>query len=270
MIAKYRYQAYTWMAAGSVLGFLLGRRLLAGMELPHKLVGAVILMLTVISGFLVGRLGAMICANLLERRVLNILYRDRDPEKFIARYEKGLDLGRPDLAEYYTTANHLANAYAVKGDFGKAVALLEGLDTSSLKLHQLGIQALITNSLINWCLWDGQVEEARKKLCEMEELIRIAEKRQPAVARNLRDNRTLFEQHLAILEKEPFDGKILEEILAHTSNPVFRQPTAYLYGTALLDSDPEKAHRILGELAQEPGSFRFSAQARLRLKELET
>lgn len=268
MIAKYRYQAYIWMAAGSILGFVLGHRLLASMELPHKLVGAVILMLTVITGFLVGRLVSMACANLLERRLLNLLYRNRDPERFIARYEKGLSLGRPDLAEYYTTANHLANAYAMEGNFKRAISLLEELNTDRLKLHQLGIQALLTNSLTNWYLWDGQVEKAQETLGEIEDLIQVAEKRQPAVARNLKDNLALFQQHLAILEESPFDGQIFEDILVHTSNPVFHQPTAYLYGTALSRSDPEKAREILSELAREPGGFWFGIQARLRLAEL--
>lgn len=268
MIAKYRYQAYIWIASGSLLGFLLGHHLLSGIEIPHKLVGAVILMLTTISGFLVGRVGAMIYANLVERRLLNILYRDRDPEKFIARYEKGMRLGRPDLAEYYTTANHMANAYAMEGDFGKAIALLESLNTDSLKLHQLGAHSLVANSLTNWYLWNGQTEDAKRKLEELKELIQIAEKRQPAVARNLKDNVALFEQHLSILDGQPFDSHLLEEILTHVGNPVFRQPTAYLYGTALLDSNMEKARGILNDLAQEHGHFWFSTQARLRLTEL--
>ncbi len=269
MIAKYRYQAYIWMAAGSILGFLLGHRLLTGIELPHKLVGAVVLMMTVIVGFLIGRLGAMVCANLLERRMLNFLYRDRNPEKFIVFYEKGLRLGRPDLAEYYTTANHLANAYAMEGNFEKAVSLLESLNTDSLKLHQLGIQALLSNSLTNWYLWNGQKGSAQEQLADLEELVDIAKRRQPAVANNLRNNIALFEQHLLILDHQPFDQELLEEILSHTGNPVFRQPTAYLLGTALLSSNLDRGREILDELAREPGAFWFSAQARLRLAELD-
>lgn len=270
MIAKYRYQAYIWMISGSLLGFLLGHRLLSGIETPHKIVGSVILMLTVITGFLLGRLASMVCANVLERRALNILYQEREPEKFIGQYEKGLRSCRIDLAEYYTTANHLANAYAMKGDFSKATTLLENLDVSTLKLHQMGIQALITNSLTNWYLWNRQTEQAREKMDELEELQQIAEKRQPAVAQNLKVNLSLFKEHLAILDGQDFDSRLLEEILKYMDNPVFRQPTAYLYGIALLNSDSQKARGVLRELAQEPGSFWFSTQARLRLTELES
>ena len=224
--------------------------------------------LSLLIAFFAGRVIRNLIANSLTTERLGYLHMELDPDKFIAAYEAvppRLDKGSRDRAVAYA---YLADGYAAKGDFAKALVLLEegfsgaNLEDAALRGLYLSNRGVYQSAL-------GELEAAKESAKALRELIDGCWRSRNALARNLQDGLLLLEGDLALQEGRLPDKKALEEIYGRCAFNLHRFEIDRLLALrALAVGDRAEAKQHLQTLAEHGGKTRYTGWAQEKLAAL--
>ncbi len=222
--------------------------------------------LALLISYFAARVIRNLVANSLTTQYLGYLHMELDPDKFIAAYgpvPPRLDKGSRDRAVAHA---YLSDGYAAKGDFDRALSLLEegfaGADLQDASLRGL---YLSNKSALELAL--GRLEEGRKTARALGELIDGCWRSKNALARNLQDALLLLKADISLQEGKLPDKKPLEELYERCAYNLRRfEIDRLLTLRALATGDKEEARKHLERLTTYGGKTRYTAWAEEQLK----
>ena len=270
MVAYFRKQTRRFMLAGVgaalVVSAILWAPLLA--KEPPATVAGFVLILAVI-GALIGRLQAARWANRRLEAVTARLYRDCDPEGFIADFEP-IAAGVPQNDVVFVDAQtKLSYAWEALGDFDRAAAALEPVQPETMKGHELQVSAVLLNHRTRVYLMGEDLLRAEASLRNMEALEAEADEKAKPLAAQLNACNRLARCWLSFLKGGDADEDPLRQEAEKAQNDIYRAEMELLLGrvsAARGDTDDARAHY---EAAVACGHGLYAAeQARKRLAAL--
>ncbi len=231
MIAYFVVQNNLFMALGAVLA---GIAAVAGMRMQlYSAAGymrAFVIGLFVIGGAILGRIFSAAWANRRRRCLLDILYRDRNPEQFIRKFAPIVDRIPRNTVEYVDGTLQMAYAYEAEGAYDKGLELTEGLQPEKLKMHMLVSCGLVSNQKLRLHLLKGDQEAAQKALEQIRMIQTVAAARAPLVGERLLQCIQLAEVWLEVLNGNREHIAYIEEEKKLASNWIHEKEMNALLG----------------------------------------
>lgn len=233
MVAYFRKQNNLFMLLGGVLG------LVVCIIFFDQLTGSVpgyfkmfFMIIPVLAGVVVGRIYAAFWANRKLREYNALLYEQVEPEKFLEVFTPLVERAPKSTIAYVDGCNKLAYAHEALGRFEQAEALVAALKPEELKNHALGGMAITSSQHIRVLLLQEKVDEAKDKLVELRNIAEAAAVRAPALGKNAQECVRLYENWLAILEKQPADEAYLAEEIQLSKNRIHKSEMQLLLARA--------------------------------------
>lgn len=223
--------------------------------------------LALLIGFFAARVIRNLVANSLTTQYLGYLHMDLDPDKFIAAYgpvPARLDKGSRDRAVAHA---YLSDGYAARGDFDKALSLLEE-GFAGADLQDASLQGLYLSNKGALQLALGRLDEGRETAWTLGELIDGCWHSKNALARNLQDALLLLNADIALREERLPDKKPLAELYERCAYNLRRFEIDRLLALrALTVGDKAEAKAHLERLRTYGGKTRYAAWAEEQLKD---
>lgn len=201
MVAYFRAQNNGFMAAGAALGLLAGAFGFRSWIQPNAgYASAFVIGLLVFVGVILGRILSAQWAKRKLNSYLDILYKQKDPKRFLEQFSPIVDKTPQNTVEYLDGTRHLAYACEALGDYGQAMELMNRLRPETLKLHALVCSGLVANQKLRLYLLQDERSLAAVQLEALRTLQKAAARRAPAVGTLLSQCIRLAEVWLECLE----------------------------------------------------------------------
>ena len=172
---------------------------------------------------------AFFAAVVLHQKILQILYNDVDPTKFIAAYEPLLTQKHISATHLLTLKAHLANAYANSGEIERAVLLIREAKLPAGRFLA-NAKALIAGNLCSYYLLEENTTMAQSALNELSSVIEAAKSSGHSLSSSYIHNAALQHIHLDFLLGRPVDEALLYKELENSSNMLHKANIFYLLG----------------------------------------
>lgn len=192
--------------------------------------GAFVTGLIIIGGAILGRIFSAAWANRRRKRLLNILYRDQNPEQFISKFAPIVDKIPRNTVEYVDGTLQMAYAYEAEGAYDKGLELAERLHPENLKMHMLVSCGLVENQKLRLHLLKGDQEAAQKALEQIRMIQAVAAVRAPLVGEKLLQCIRLAEVWLEVLNGNREHIAYIEEEKKLASNWIHEKEMNALLG----------------------------------------
>ena len=266
MVAYFRRQSGLFMAAGALLGVLFTalayRRLMA----PQQVFARGFLMLVpILIGVIAGRVAASRWASAKLNGITALLYRDGDPEAFLARFEPVAGQVPPNTIEFFDARAKLAFACEALGRFDEGLRQLDGLDARSLRLHAMTGQATLCNQRARLYLLKGDTERANEAVGALEGLKSAASGRAPALATQLANCIDLYTVWLQALLGAEADQAYLQEEIELAKNRIHKSEMQLLLARAKHAAGDGSGAEALLRDAAETGKGLYAGEEASRL-----
>lgn len=222
MVAYFKLQNNLFMAVGAVVGFLIGY-LVYGDKISGSIAVGFLLVLPALVGLVVGRLASAWWSNRRLAAMYALLYQKGDADGFLAVFEPKVAKVPKTTIEYVDGMNRIAYAYEAKGEYEKALEILNGLKPEELRLHMLVATATTLSQKIRLYLLMERKEQAKEVVADLRELKETAVKRAPAVSANLEQCLRLYENWLNLLDGETCDLEYIREEARLANNPIHKR-----------------------------------------------
>ncbi|MBP3239058.1 MAG: hypothetical protein J6M92_00580 [Oribacterium sp.] len=260
MIVYYKWMANLMMAAGAVLGAVMGWIHFGGKILNNENKTAVfVFALFIFAGIIVFRFVGAIVASKKLKKVQGILYTEADPKRFLETFVPVNEKVPQNLAEYANGQNWISYAKEAIGDFEGAWDAVKDLKPNELKIHALTTSALIVNQKANLQILKRDYEAAEFQIEDMKHLKELAEKRAPMLSSNLDQQIKVHEARIAAAKgAENADIKYLEEEFQYATNVIYKKEmqlevAEYYLRKAKTDKTKfDKAMEILLDITKNP------------------
>ena len=225
MIVYYKWMANLMMAAGAVLGAVMGWIHFGGNILNNENKTAIfVFALFIFAGIIVFRFVGAIVASKKLKKVQGILYTEADPKRFLETFVPVNEKVPQNLAEYANGQNWISYAKEAIGDFEGAWDAVKDLKPNELKIHALTTSALIVNQKANLQILKRDYEAAEFQIEDMKHLKELAEKRAPMLSSNLEQQIKVHEARIAAAKgAENADIKYLEEEFQYATNVIYKK-----------------------------------------------
>lgn len=233
MVAYFRKQNNLFMLLGGVLGLVLS--ILFFDQLTGSVPGyfrMFFVIFPVLVGVVVGRICAAFWANRKLREYNALLYEQVEPEKFLEKFTPLAEQAPKNSIAYVDGCVKLSYAYEALGRFEQAEELVASLKPEDLKNHALGGMAIASSQHIRVLLLQEKVDEAKDKLVELRNIAEAAVERAPTLGKNAQECVRLYENWLAVLEKQPVDEAYLEEEIQLSKNRIHKSEMQLLLARA--------------------------------------
>lgn len=222
MVAYFKIQNNLFMAVGAAIGFLAGV-LGYGNKLAGNIAIGFFLLIPALVGLVAGRLVSAWWSNRRLAAVYAMLYQRGDADGFLASFEPKVANVPKTTIEYVDGMNRIAYAYEAKGDYGKALEILDGLKPEELRLHAIVASASTLSQKARLYLLRKEKEQAERAMEDLRDLKETASKRVPAVAANLEQCLCLYDNWLKALKGEPCDLEYIREEARLAKNPIHKK-----------------------------------------------
>ena len=260
MIVYYKWMANRMMAAGAVLGAVLGWIHFGGNILNNENKTAIfVFALFIFAGIIVFRFVGAIVASKKLKKVQGILYTEADPKRFLETFVPVNEKVPQNLAEYINGQNWISYAKEAIGDFEGAWDAVKDLKPNELKIHALTTSALIVNQKANLQILKRDYEAAEFQIEDMKHLKELAEKRAPMLSSNLEQQIKVHEARIAAAKgAENADIKYLEEEIQYATNVIYKKEMQlevaeyYLHKAKTDKTKFDKAMELLLDITKNP------------------
>lgn len=225
MIVYYKWMANLMMAAGAVLGAVMGWIHFGGNILNNENKTAIfVFALFIFAGIIVFRFVGAIVASKKLKKVQGILYTEADPKRFLETFVPVNEKVPQNLAEYANGQNWISYAKEAIGDFEGAWDAVKDLKPNELKIHALTTSALIVNQKANLQILKRDYEAAEFQIEDMKHLKELAGKRAPMLSSNLDQQIKVHEARIAAAKgADDADIKYLEEEIQYATNVIYKK-----------------------------------------------
>lgn len=166
--------------------------------------------LLLLLGVFLGRLAGNLVADSCNTKLLGLLHVELDPEAFLAGYAQVPGRLKPDSRDYVVASAYLADGYAAKGDFDRAIAALCPPEQAGLA-ERAALRGLYLQNLCGYRLGKGDREGGALALAELEKVAAGCAGTQDKLAQNLTETAAVLRARLACLDGRPADRPFLEK-----------------------------------------------------------
>lgn len=216
-------------------------------------------------GIMLGRLVGNIVASNCNVKVMGYLHVDLDPEKFIAAYAGIPGKLKEGSLDQAVAKTYLADGYAARGEFDKAIETL-GHPTASGK-QAVALEGTIWQKLCSYQLFKGDLKGAQASLEALDALIAENADAKPALLDNLKTSRRILQNRMAAqTNKQVEEGFLLTQVQKATYQLLRLELWQTLAIWAIREGDEEKRDLYLYQLKEHGGKTFFQTWAQEREK----
>lgn len=194
--------------------------------------------LVLVCGFAALAIAEMAAAS-QHQRLLMILYKEGDPDRFIKAYEPLLSQRCTVPGRLLTLRAYLSNAYLARGEFARAAQLLDGAPQVTGREAE-NAAALLAGNRCTIALRSGDLPEAARQLRLLEEA-----KQRGRAGASLFADLPLLEELLALHEGRPCEIGVIRTAAEKAVSPVRRADLLLELGTALLAQGKAKEAELI-------------------------
>lgn len=265
MIRAFRQSRLTVISVFAASVVLAGLVWVRDRELPVQipLIASILLLLL---GVFLGRLIGNLVADGCNTKLLGRLHVDLDPDAFLAGYAQVPGWLKQNSRDYVVATAYLADGYAAKGDFDRAIDILCSPEQAGLG-ENVALQGLYAQNLCSYRLNNGDRDGGAQALAKLEEVAAGCAGKQDKLAQNLTETAALLRARLACLGGHPVDRPFLEKQAQQAPYKLRR-----LDALQLLAQDALRRHRrretvsLLERLRDEGGKTWYAAWAEEQLR----
>ncbi len=222
MVAYFKLQNNLFMAVGAAAGLLAGY-LSYGEKITGNIAIGFLLLLPALVGLVVGRLASAWWSNRRLAAIYALLYQKGDADGFLAVFEPKVAKVPKTIIEYVDGMNRIAYAYEAKGEYEKALEILNGLKPEELRLHAIVATAATMSQKVRLYLLMEKKEQAEEAMKDLRELKETAVRRVPAAGANLEQCLHLYDSWLNLLNGETCDLEYIREEARLANNPIHKK-----------------------------------------------
>ncbi len=265
MIAYFKNTANFCMGLGAVLGAVIGYFYFHGHILDNADLTTVFwFALFIILGILIGRVVGMQVAIRKLANVQALLYKESNPDAFLAVFEKVNERVPHNLAEYANGRCLISFAHEAKGEFEQAFDDIKDLDPNHLRIHALTTSSMVVNQKANLWILRKDFLAAQDQIDDLKHLSELAHKRAKMLETNLNAQIRLHEARIAAAKGDAnADIDYLKEEIDLSTNQIHKKEMQLeLAEYYLRTGKKDEGIKTLREILENPISLYTEKRAR--------